>query len=329
MNGIKIGKKVFKSPFFVGSSDLVSTCKQAEEVLKYGRDMLGAIIWKTTTLKPREGYKEPRVCDFYGGFLVASGMRNSGISDTINEIRMFKEKHPKQSVMISIASMDLKDPNYEFIEMTKMLIDSPIDGIELNLSCPHQVEGEMHKTELLAQNASMVGEIVSAVEAARRGTDKALVVKLTGWNADISTISKKAEKNGADAITVSNIFPGIGYYTGLENYENGFPYKVGDPLLGNFKGGYTGLAMLPATLLIVNTVKNAVDIPVIATGGCMSSNDAMIQAFLAGASAIASSTFFYDKNCKNCRDFSEDLLNRSETLEDFIEKGVVQLSKNL
>ena len=313
----QIGKKVFNTPFFVGSSDLVGNCKEAENVIKFANGLVGSIIWKSTTLEAKEGYQEPRICDFYGGFLVASGMRNIGLPNTIREIKHFKKKYPNQSVILSIASVDFEDPVKEFVSITKQILDLEIDGIELNLSCPHQVQNEKHQTKVIAQNADLVGAIVKEVKAVLNSTDKLLIAKLTGWNADISHISAIAEKNGADAITVSNIFPGIGYYTGLKKYQNGFKYEVGEPLLGNFKGGYTGIAMLPATLLIVNTVKNTVNIPVIATGGCMSSNDAMIQTFLAGASAIASATFYYDENCCKCRNFSKDLQERSKILQDF------------
>lgn len=147
---------------------------------------------------------------------------------------------------------------------------------------------------------------------------------MTGWNADIAKISKIAQENEADAITVSNIFPGIGFYTGLTKHQNGYKYQIGEPLLGNFKGGYTGIAMLPATLLIVNTVKNSVQIPVIATGGCMSSNDAMIQTFMVGDTAISSATFYYDKDGKKCRDFSEDLLNRKNIFEMYFNKKLLK-----
>lgn len=319
----KIGNKEFKTPFFVASSDLVNTCKEAEKLLKYGKNDIGSIIWKSTTLEKREGYKTPRICDFYNGFLVASGMRNLGIYTTIKEITSFTKKNPKQSVMISLASVNFKDPVKEFLEMTRSVKDIAIDGIELNLSCPHQVANENFKTEVLAQNKEMVATIVKNVKAILKDTDKILLVKLTGWNCDIAKISKVAELNGADAITVSNIFPGIGYYTGLKQYNNGYKYDIGEPLLGNFKGGYTGLSMLPATLLIVNTVKNSVNIPVIATGGCMASNDAMIQAFMAGATAISSSTFYYDEDCEKCRDFSDDLLERKCILERYLKEDLL------
>ena len=174
-------------------------------------------------------------------------------------------------------------------------------------------------------NPEMVEKITKVVKDTLYGTDKILIAKLTGWNTDIVRVCKVAENNGADAITVSNIFPGMGYYTGLTEKKNGYSYKVGEPLLGNFKGGYTGVAMLPATLLIVNNVANSVNIPVIATGGCMSSNDAMIQAFLAGASAIASATFYYDSNCRTCRDFSNDLRERKEILEKFVKEKIVNI----
>ena len=314
---MRIGKKHFKTPFWVASSDLVSNKEQAEELVQYGDDLIGSIVWKTTTLEPKEGYRQPRVCDFYDGFLVASGMKNLGICKTIHEINDFKKKFPEQSVILSIASVNFENPEKEFAEMAMLIRDIPtIDGVELNLSCPHQVSGEKYKTELLAQSPKMVGKITKTVKDIIN-SDKILIVKLTGWNTDIVTVSKSAEDNGADAITVSNIFPGIGYYTGLVKMNNGYSYKIGEPLLGNFKGGYTGLAMLPATLLIVNNVVNSVNLPVIATGGCMSSNDAMLQAFLAGASAIASATFYYESNARNCRNFLNDLRERKEVFEKF------------
>ena len=322
---MKIGAKTFKTPFWIASSDLIRTKSQAEEVLKYGQNMIGSIVWKTTTLEPREGYKEPIVCDFYDGFLVASGMKNLGIHKTIHEIKEFKEDFPEQSIILSIASVNFDNPVKEFSDMAKLIRDIPIDGVELNLSCPHQVSGEKYKTELLAQNPEMVEKITKVVKDTLYGTDKILIAKLTGWNTDIVRVCKVAENNGADAITVSNIFPGMGYYTGLTEKKNGYSYKVGEPLLGNFKGGYTGVAMLPATLLIVNNVANSVNIPVIATGGCMSSNDAMIQAFLAGASAIASATFYYDSNCRTCRDFSNDLRERKEILEECVKEKIVNI----
>ena len=194
----KIGKKVFKSPFWVGSSDLIDTSEQAEEVLKYGKDMLGTIVWKTTTMEPRKGYKKPRICDFYGGFLVASGMKNIGLQGTIKEIHKFKERNAGQSVILSIASVNFGNPVEEFIEMTKQIKNLPIDGVELNLSCPHQVAGEKYQTELLAQNADLVGKIVKEVKNILKDTDKVVIVKLTGWNSDIAKISKNAESSGAE-----------------------------------------------------------------------------------------------------------------------------------
>ena len=113
---MKIGEKYFKTPFLIASSDLISTKEQAEEVVKYGENLIGSIIWKTTTLEPKEGYKQPIVCDFYNGFLVASGMKNLGIHKTILEIKDFKKKFPDQSVILSIASVNFDNPEKEFAE---------------------------------------------------------------------------------------------------------------------------------------------------------------------------------------------------------------------
>lgn len=318
---IKIKNTILKTPFIFGSCDLIGNYEQASKIVEIANGNLGAITWKTTTLEPRQGYKEPIICDFNDGFLVASGMKNIGIDQTIKEVIKFKENYPNEILIISIASTDPKKYVRELVTIVKKLKKVNIDGIELNLSCPHQVSNERYKTELIAQDEKAVGLIVKKISKIIKKTSKMLIVKLTGWNANLPVIAKASEKYGADAIIVSNIFPGIGYYTGLEQYHNEHDYKIGDALVGNFKGGYTGVSLLPAILLMINEVKQSVKIPVLATGGCMSSDDAIIQALFAGASAIVSSTFYYDVNCHESRDFGIDLEAKKQMLIEYMNKN--------
>ena len=49
------------------------------------------------------------------------------------------------------------------------------------------------------------------------------------------------------------------------------------------------------------------------------------EIFLAGASAIASATFYYASNCRTCRDFSIDLRERKEILEKFVKEKIVNI----
>ena len=326
---VRIKNKILPTPFIIGSSDMIGTCAQAEQAVETGGELIGAITWKSTTLKPTKGFNEPTVCDYNEGFLVASGMKNTGIEQTLDEIARFKKNYPDVILIVSIATMNFDDPAGELSELAKHLRHTGVDGIELNLSCPHQVAGEKYQSKTLSQNIKSVKKIVCEVHKAIGSTELFLGVKLTGWQSDVGLIAQTAEKEGADFITVSNIFPGIGYYTGFAEYHNGYPYKIGQPLLGNFKGGYTGKSLLPATLLIVNTVKNSVKIPVWATGGCMSSNDAMIQAFFAGASAIVSSTFYYSQDCVGSRDFYEELNERKETLIHFMSDNHYESIQNI
>lgn len=318
---LKIKNTVFSSPFIVSSCDIVSSYEGAKTIIENGKGKIGAIVWKTTTLEAREGYKEPIVCDFKKGFLVASGMKNQGIDKTIKEVCEFKEKYPTTILIVSIASLNSENLINEFKILTEKLIQTNIDGIELNLSCPHQNECDKFETNLIAQDKELVSKIVKTVSDIIINTNKFLVVKLTGWGADVAKIANIAELNGADAITVSNIFPGVGYYTGIEKKFNGYKYKVGESLLGNFKGGYTGEALLPAVLLIINSIKQVINIPIIATGGCMSSLDAIVQSFFSGASLIASSTFYYNINGKTCRKFGNELKKTSIALERYMKEN--------
>jgi dihydroorotate dehydrogenase len=72
---------------------------------------------------------------------------------------------------------------------------------------------------------------------------------------------------------------------------------------------------------MINEVRQVVNIPIIATGGCMSSEDAVIQALFAGASAIASSTFYYNNDGKSIRNFGEDLKKMHEMLLNYMKNN--------
>jgi dihydroorotate dehydrogenase len=264
-------------------------------------DYLGAVVTKSTTINPRLGYPKPRVSRFGDGLLVASGNPNPGIAKMSAEVRLLKAQPGRRVVFGSIVSDpdcptgDLAD---EYCTLTEEYAKAGVDGLELNLSCPHLDPKEKEQTIVPAQNSSQVSHLIKSVKAhlLKSGHEHCLVIpKLTGWNCNLLEVANAAEKAGADAVTVSNLFPGTGYYTGLATqYEKGSTDgQLGNYLIAHGKAGYSGKAMQAPVLLMIETLRKHIGIPVIGTGGCATDLDSLVQSFMAGAAVVETVTPFY------------------------------------
>jgi dihydroorotate dehydrogenase (NAD+) catalytic subunit len=133
-------------------------------------------------------------------------------------------------------------------------------------------------------------------ELAAAGFAECLVIpKLTGWNCDLAAVALSSQEAGAAAVTVSNLFPGTGYQTGI-GVSAASRGKPGDYLVAHGKGGYTGKAMHSAVLLMIEGLRRHIRIPIIGTGGCAADLDSLVQTFMAGATAVAAVTPYYFRN---------------------------------
>ncbi|MFA5125189.1 MAG: tRNA-dihydrouridine synthase [Patescibacteria group bacterium] len=287
-------KIVLKNPFILGAFELTGDLTGLEMAHRSSAGKFGAIVIKTTTIKKRSGYSEPKVANFGDGYLVASGMKNPGIKAVCGNIRIFKKLHPEQVLFLSIAPINPKSVIKDLVYLARAAAKAGVDAVELNLSCPHSDQKEKFDTCIIAQNPALVRRIVSQLKAQLADFPRlALIPKLSGWNCDLTAVALAAEQGGADAVVISNIFPGTGFFTGINKINNNHHYQIGQHLVGNEKGGFTGKALHSAVLLMVEDVKRQIKIPIIATGGCATDSDSIIQTFFAGASAIETVTPFY------------------------------------
>ena len=280
-----IGALHLQSPILLGSCDLFV---DAAAVRRFSGPHIGAVILKTTTREATTGYPRPHVAlPGPGAVLVASGMANPGIDAMCRLVRDL----PDVPLMGSVATPDLAADYAE----------AGVLAVELNLSCPHTPGGVVpaHDPVLVA----------AAVRRAKQDCPVPVIAKLTGWHCDIVRTAVAAQQAGADAISLSNLFPGVGYYTGLVPHAH--PYRVGEPLLGNVVGAYTGASFLFGVLHMIACVRREVDLPLIATGGCCSSVDALAQTAIAGASAVATVTPLYQG--ADLASLYHDYLNWSRT----------------
>ena len=230
----------------------------------YNLDAIGGISVKGLTLKPREGNKPPRIAEVYGGILNSVGLQNPGLENFLtNDLPFLKKKFSKCKIIANIAGNTIED----YIEMGKLVGQSNVDIVEMNISCPNVKHGGV----AFGTDCNMVSEITSKV---KEQCDRPLVVKLSPNVTDIVAIAKAAEGAGADGLSLINTL--LGMKIDINSRR---------PILNNNVGGMSGPAVKPVAVRMVWQVANAVNIPVIGMGGVASGSDA-IELMMAGASAV-------------------------------------------
>jgi dihydroorotate dehydrogenase (NAD+) catalytic subunit len=163
--------------------------------------------------------------------------------------------------------------------VTRRFDQSPIDAIEINISCPNVKEGGV----AFGNDPDMSARVV---EACRGVTRKPLITKLSPNQTDIAENARRCIEAGSDAFAVINTLMGMSV-----DIESRTPH------IGNNQGGLSGPAIKPIALLKVHQVFQVArdhGIPIIGQGGVTSANDA-IEFLLAGATTVGVGTaLFYD-----------------------------------
>ena len=261
-----IGGIKMKNPVMVSSG----TFGYGREYSEYiDLNKLGAVVTKGTSLVPWKGNKPPRVAEVSGGMLNAIGLQNPGVDYFIkNDLPWLKKFDTK--VIVNVVGKTQE----EYIEAAKILADTEIDGIELNLSCPNVKAG------CLAFGTTYEGvkEITRKVKDVCK---KPLIVKLTPNVANIGEPAKGAEDGGADAISLINTLLGMA----VDIHKR-------KPILANNTGGLSGPAIKPVAVRMVWQVSQVVNIPIVGLGGIFNDEDA-IEFLLAGASAVSVGTALF------------------------------------
>ena len=235
---------------------------------------VGAIVLKGTTLKPRLGNEPHRVWETPAGMLNAIGLQNPGARTVVDEILPaldFSETRFIANVCGSTVD--------EYVEVTRIFDQSPIDAIEINISCPNIKEGGVAFGNYPDMSATVVA-------ACRAVTTKPLITKLSPNQTDIAANARACIDAGTDGLSVINTLMGMA-----------IDVETRAPIIGNVQGGLSGPAIRPQALLKVYQVYAEAardDIPIIGQGGIETANDAL-EFILAGSAAIGVGTaLFYD-----------------------------------
>jgi dihydroorotate dehydrogenase (NAD+) catalytic subunit len=234
----------------------------------------GAIVLKGTTLAPRLGNPPHRIWETPAGMLNAIGLQNPGVDHVVRHILPALD-FSETRFIANVCGSTLE----EYAEVARRFDDSPIDAMEINISCPNVKEGGV----AFGNYPDMSARVVAAC---RKVTRKPLITKLSPNQTDIVANARACIDAGSDALAVINTVMGIA--VDVERRR---------PVIGNVQGGLSGPAIRPIAMLKVHQVYQATrgsGVPIIGQGGIETARDAL-EFLLAGATTVGVGTaLFYD-----------------------------------
>ncbi len=280
----------FESPIVL-LSGCVGFGEEYTRIEGFSNRDVGAIALKGTTPEPRLGNAPHRVYETPMGMLNAIGLQNPGADKVVDEI-LPQLDFDETRFIANVCGSTIED----YVEVTRRFDDSPIDAIEINISCPNIKEGGV----AFGNYPEMSARVVAACRAV---TSKPLITKLSPNQTDIRENARRCIEAGSDGLSVINTLMGMA-----------IDAEARAPVIGNVQGGLSGPAIKPIALLKVHQVYEVagpLGVPIIGQGGICSVTDA-IEFIIAGASAVGVGTaLFYDPMaCKKINDGIVDYLQR-------------------
>ena len=234
----------------------------------------GAIVLKGTTGEPRLGNAPHRICETPMGMLNSIGLQNPGVARVVDEILPGLD-FSETRFIANVCGSTIE----EYAAVTERFDDSPIDAMEINISCPNIKAGGVQ----FGNDPDMSAQVVAAC---RRKTKKPIIAKLSPNQTDIAGNARRCIEAGSDGLSVINTITGMAI--DIEKQK---------PVIGNVRGGLSGPAIKPIALYKTHQVYAVAaphGIPIIGQGGIASAHDA-IEFLLAGATAVGVGTaLFYD-----------------------------------
>lgn len=250
----------------------------------YDINCLGGISLKGTTLEPRFGNECPRIAECPGGMINSVGLQNPGVKVLVGEKIPALRKIYGGVVIANVSGFGIE----EYEKCCSAVSASPgVDIIEVNISCPNVHGGGL----AFGTDASTAAEVTRAV---KKVSTKPVFIKLSPNVTDIAAIARACEDAGADGLTLINTILGMR-----------IDIRRRKPVVANKYGGFSGRAVLPVALRMVNQVHSACSLPIMGCGGVSCASD-VVEMMMAGATAVQVGA----ENLRNpmvCRDIVNEL----------------------
>lgn len=219
----------------------------------------GAVVTKSLSSEPWEGYANPTVAGLGGGgWLNAVGLSNPGA----REFARMLEGGAGPPVVVSLVGSTAE----EFESMIAEFSRCGVAGYEINLSCPHVARVGLE----VGDDHALVTELFGRIKGAAR----APVIAKVGLGSDYMGTVKAAVEGGADAVTAINTVRAMAV-----------DVESGRPVLSNGVGGLSGSPIKPIGVRCVYEITSRYGVPVVGCGGVSTWEDAA-EYLLAGACAV-------------------------------------------
>ena len=252
-----VGKMKLDKPAMLASGILGISLDVFNRLYRSGA---GAVVTKSLSSEPWEGYPNPTIFSVNGGgWMNAVGLSNPGASNFAKMI----EPNVDVPIIVSLVGSIPKD----FEMMINEFKNCNVTAFELNLSCPHVAKVGLE----VGDDPELVKKKVTTV---KNSTTAPVIAKVGLGTTNYLNTVKTAIDSGIDAITAINTVRAMA-----------IDVETQRPILSNKYGGLSGTPIKPIALRCVYEISSKYDIPIIGCGGISTWEDA-IEFFLAGASAI-------------------------------------------
>jgi dihydroorotate dehydrogenase (NAD+) catalytic subunit len=252
-----IGQIKLERPTILASGILGISLDVFERIYRAGA---GAVVTKSLSKEPWEGYPNPTISSVKGGgWINAVGLSNPGAQYFAKMIAQNKD------VPIIVSLVGSVEKDFEF--MVKQFENVNVLAHELNLSCPHVAKVGLE----VGDDPDLVKKIVKKVKSK---TSVPVIAKVgLGTTNYLDTVGA-AVKAGIDGITAINTLRAMA-----------IDVETQRPILSNKIGGLSGTPIKSIAVRCVYEISSQYDIPIIGCGGISSWDDA-VEFILAGASAV-------------------------------------------
>jgi dihydroorotate dehydrogenase (NAD+) catalytic subunit len=256
----RLGPLTLRSPLVLAASPW------GQEAVRLAESGIGALTMNSIGPEPRTGHPEPTLYDWGAGLINAVGLANPGAEAAVALLRALKADLAQHGVTL-IASI-FADTAARYYDVARTIAQIEPEMVEVNISCPN-VEAEFG-----APFATQCATAAAATAAARKALTCPISVKLAPNVPDLVEIARAVVDAGADMLTVSNTMPGMV-----------IDVETRRPVLSNRTGGVSGVALRPIAVRMVYELYEALDVPIIGTGGVLHGRDA-VEMIMAGATAV-------------------------------------------
>ena len=158
---------------------------------------VGGVVLKGTTGDARLGNPPHRVCETPNGMLNAIGLQNPGVDAVVDSILPGLD-FGETRFLANVSGSTIE----EYERVTRRFDDSPIDAIEINISCPNVKEGGVQ----FGNDPDMSARVVAACRAQ---TSKPIITKLSPNQTDIRENARLCIDAGTDGFAVINTLMGM------------------------------------------------------------------------------------------------------------------------